>query len=179
MPKKLRLLVPLAILVVLFVSGCGSIANAVGYVPQADLDTANAKIAELEKSNADLTAKLETATSQLDTATKGLDLANTNLAKASSDLDGANLKLASWNKLICKHSWDEFLAVSGAYPFVGKLPSFPDAEYELFFTGWSTDPDAQLTTTILVDKEGSVWSMAIDAVDDCLIMNPVFFTPTK
>lgn len=173
MSKKIRVLAPLVIVAILLVTtGCAGVAKSAGFVPQADLDVANARIAELEKANLELGSKFALVNEQHSSTIK-------TVTELTEKLDQANVELGDWNQLLCKHTWDEFIQVSGAYPFVGMLPDFPAAEYEVFFTGWSTDPNAELTTTILVDKEGDVWSMAIDAVDDCLIPNPVFFTPSK
>lgn len=173
MSKKIRVLMPFALVFVLLVTaGCTGVAKSAGFVPQADLDAANARIAELEKANLELSSKFALVNEQHSSTLK-------TVTELTGKLDQANADLGDWNRLLCKHTWDEFIQVSGAYPFVGMLPSFPAAEYEVFFTGWSSDPNAELTTTILVDKEGDVWSMAIDAVDDCLIPNPVFFTPNK
>lgn len=173
MSNRIRVLGPFVLILVLLVtSGCVGVAKSAGFVPQSDLDAANVRIAELEKANLELGSKLALV-NEMSAAT------NRTVTELESKLDQANVRLSDWSRLLCKHTWDEFIQVSGAYPFVGMLPSFPAAEYEVFFTGWSTDQNAELTTTILVDKEGDVWSMAIDAVDDCLIPNPVFFTPTK
>lgn len=167
---KTKLVVIVGLVATLLLSACGvpqskmDEANAEVNQLTADLATANTKLSGLEEENAELKGELDSAQDKLTSTTRSLNAAENTLSQFDS--------------LFCEQDW-QFAAYEawGIQP----LSNFPDVPEELmpylFVTQWNLDgpisPDEPYSV-LLFDVDNKQ-SMAVDSVNDCIIVNPSIF----
>lgn len=176
----------LSVFTIILVS-CAPLANAMGYVPQADLDAANKQVSDLNSklttANAEI-EKLKTGDIQKDQQISSLqgefDKAQKELKTVSNQLGQSQSTLEDWRSIQCEQSWEDV--------WYNAMFNFPLTDYSgipeyfhfyLAVTQWSTDPewkfdDSKDFSVIVFDRD-DLPSMAIDTVNDCIIFNPDVF----
>ena len=166
---------------------CQTVARAAGFVPQADLDAANKQVSELNTKLSDANTeidKLKTGNSEKDLQLSSLQdqitQAQADLTSVKNQLSQADLSLEDWKSLQCEQDWD-MLWYKAIFTFpLADYSSLPDYyHYYLAITQWSTDPkwkfdDSKAFSVVVFDRDNDP-SMAIDTVNDCVILNPDVF----
>ncbi len=172
---------------VILLSSCQFLANAAGYVPQADLDAANAQVV-------DLNTQLSTANATIDELNTGNAVKDQQLVDLQAQFEKAQVKvdevsrelsqgqntIKDWQSLQCDQSWDfVWNEAMMTYPLLD-YPSVPEyLQYYLSITQWSTDPNWELDNSkdfsvLILDRDNEA-SMIVDTVNDCVILNPDVF----
>ncbi len=184
--KKTFSFVMISVCATLLIS-CTAVFSSLGYVPRADLDaatkqvsdlntkltTANTEIEKLKTGNAEKDVKLTDYQSQITEA-------QSDLTKIKNQLSQSDLTLEDWKSLQCEQDWDMlWYKAIFSWPLTdySNLPDY--FHYYIAVTQWSTDPkwqldDSKAFSVVLFDRDNDQ-SMAIDTVNDCVILNPDVF----
>ena len=167
--------------------GCQTVAAAAGFVPKADLDAANKQVSELNTKLSDANTeidKLKTGNSEKDAKIADYQTqiteAQADLTKIKNQLSQSDLSLEDWKSLQCKQDWDMLwykAVLSWPLTDYSNLPDY--YHYYLAITQWSTDPkwkfdDSKEFSVVVFDRDNDP-SMALDTVNDCVILNPDVF----
>ncbi|MBI3158869.1 MAG: hypothetical protein HYZ26_04650 [Chloroflexi bacterium] len=172
--KALRILMVTGLL---FLPGCAGVFKALGYVPQADLDSANIKIQTLQQSVDAANQEISSLKTQLTATQREATQARNDLADEREKAGQLETELEVWQAIRCPgHTWQEAWTVQAIFPFKGVLNDFPTSGLYVTFTQWKTQSgwvSGAYSTTLLWDMDGEK-SFIIDTEEDCIIINPDF-----